>query len=261
MSEDPKVNRRQRPVPRPAEPSAPTQGLPDKPAEAGGGTPAAPVVRIRTRPAPLATPSPPTPPIEPSSSTFQGEDEPGADVSSPASPAAPLPANSESAPVGPGDASHSASRRRTKRKEYEVGWKKPPKEHQFKSGNNANPRGRPKGSKNLATKIAEALNQKISVLRHGKPHKMAKDDVIVERLINKLVETIDSRLLKIVLDRLPPAPVSAPETPPDPREVASNEAMLKFIEALFRNGGSLLPPASEPRGDPSDDDDQEREAA
>ena len=39
----------------------------------------------------------------------------------------------------------------------EVGYKKPPVEHQFKPGNNANPGGRPKGSVSLTTTLRRLL--------------------------------------------------------------------------------------------------------
>jgi hypothetical protein len=169
----------------------------------------------------------------------------------------PSPSNSERQSGAPDDVTPCGSARRRRRKDYSVGWKKPPKEHQFKPGNNANPNGRPKGSKNIATKAAEALDEKVTVLRHGKPHKMAKRDIIIERLVNKVLETLDPRLLKTLLDMFPPGAVSAPETAPDPREEASNEAILKFVQAMLRDGGSLLPPASEP----SIEDDDEGEPA
>jgi hypothetical protein len=34
---------------------------------------------------------------------------------------------------------------------YEVGYAKPPRENRFRKGRSGNPRGRPRGSKNLAT--------------------------------------------------------------------------------------------------------------
>jgi hypothetical protein len=36
-------------------------------------------------------------------------------------------------------------------REYDVGYRKPPKHKQFKLGQSGNPRGRPKGSKNEST--------------------------------------------------------------------------------------------------------------
>ena len=39
--------------------------------------------------------------------------------------------------------------------DYEVGYKKPPIHTRFKPGVSGNPKGRPKGTKNLATDLAE----------------------------------------------------------------------------------------------------------
>jgi hypothetical protein len=49
---------------------------------------------------------------------------------------------------------------------YETGYGKPPKRHQFKPGQTGNRRGRPKGSKNTATLLREILDRKIE-LRTG----------------------------------------------------------------------------------------------
>lgn len=43
----------------------------------------------------------------------------------------------------------------------EVGYGRPPQEHQFKRGQSGNPKGRPKGSKNESTILREILEHKI----------------------------------------------------------------------------------------------------
>jgi hypothetical protein len=48
-------------------------------------------------------------------------------------------------------------------RDYETGYGKPPRAHQFKSGRSGNPKGRPKGSKNESTILKEVLNEKISL--------------------------------------------------------------------------------------------------
>jgi hypothetical protein len=174
-----------------------------------------------------------------------------------------LPATPEEPPVAPiGVDAQPASARRTGRKEYDVGYRKPPKEHQFKPKNNANPNGRPKGSKNLATILKEKLDKTLQVNWQGKSQKMSVGEVGLTRLVNKFAETGDPKLLLAIAKILPAsAPQPDNDAPLDPREQASNEAILKFIEAMLRDGGSLLPPTSEPPPDSSGDDDEEGEAA
>ena len=69
-----------------------------------------------------------------------------------------------------------------KNSHYMVGNKCPPKQSQFKPGQSGNPAGRPKGSTNLKTKIDKELRKPISVVKNGKPIRMTKGDVMVERL-------------------------------------------------------------------------------
>lgn len=136
---------------------------------------------------------------------------------------------------------------------YDVGYKKPPKEHRFKPGNNANPRGRPKGVKNLSTLVQEALNEKVTVQERGRSRKMTKGGVGITRSVNKFVETGDPKLLLSFARFFPPVAQQAPEPyAPDPGETASQAAMLNFLESIFREGGSLLSDQTEPS--PGDDD-------
>jgi len=68
---------------------------------------------------------------------------------------------------------------------YKVGPGKPPKHTQFKKGQSGNPRGRPRGAKNLATLVGEALDQKITVTEQGRRRKISKREAIITQLVNR----------------------------------------------------------------------------
>ena len=63
----------------------------------------------------------------------------------------------------------------------EVGYGRPPREHQFKPGHSGNPRGRPKGSKNETTILYGLLNRKIEVRQGGTSRKITVLEAILMR--------------------------------------------------------------------------------
>jgi len=69
--------------------------------------------------------------------------------------------------------------------DYDVGFGKPPKETQFVKGRSGNPRGRPKGSKNLATTFHEITRELIRVSENGKSRTVSKLDAIMIQLVNR----------------------------------------------------------------------------
>jgi D-alanyl-D-alanine carboxypeptidase len=80
---------------------------------------------------------------------------------------------------------------------YEVGYSKPPKATQFKPGNKFG-KGRPKGAKNLATIVKEALGAKVSAKINGKTVKMTKVELAVHQLANKASSGDSKAIAKVV---------------------------------------------------------------
>lgn len=57
--------------------------------------------------------------------------------------------------------------------------KRPPKAHQLKSVQSGNPRGRPKGTRNLTTDLAELLSGPVVVGSNGKERRISRQKAML----------------------------------------------------------------------------------
>jgi hypothetical protein len=74
-----------------------------------------------------------------------------------------------------------------KKKPYEIGYCKPPQNTRFKPGQSGNPKGKPKGAKNLATIVDKAIKERVVVNENGKRRSVSKLEIAVKQLVNKAV--------------------------------------------------------------------------
>ena len=84
-------------------------------------------------------------------------------------------------------------------RDYQVGYGKPPHHTRFRRGQSGNPRGRPSGSRNLATLVNEALNEPVIVVDDGGRRIINKREAIIKQLVNRSAKA-DWRAIKILLD-------------------------------------------------------------
>ena len=66
-----------------------------------------------------------------------------------------------------------------------VGYAKPPKHTRFTKGRSGNPKGRPTGSKNIATMMIEELTQPVAIVENGKRTKIPKIRAAVRQALNR----------------------------------------------------------------------------
>ena len=114
-------------------------------------------------------------------------------------------------------------------RDYEVGYGKPPRHTRFKRGQSGNPRGRPKGSKNLPTLLSEALNEPVVVAENGRRRKITMRQAIIKQLVKRSA-TADLRAMKILLDMV--RDLEGQTEPASPETAEFSEADAKVIEQL-----------------------------
>ena len=117
--------------------------------------------------------------------------------------------------------------------DYKVGPGKPPLHTRFKKGQSGNPRGR--SPKNLATLLADALNEKVYVTIDGRRRRITKREAIVTQMVNKSTSA-DLRATKMLIDMMKDveqkAGVASPPPAPPPFTEADEEVVEQLVERI-----------------------------
>jgi hypothetical protein len=69
--------------------------------------------------------------------------------------------------------------------EERVGYGRPPLATRFRVGQSGNPRGRPKGARNLSTVVASALGERVAVTENGRRRRITKLEAAIKQLVNR----------------------------------------------------------------------------
>ncbi|AML51913.1 DUF5681 domain-containing protein [Falsihalocynthiibacter arcticus] len=130
--------------------------------------------------------------------------------------------------------------------DYEVGYCRPPKETQFKSGQSGNPKGRKEKTKSVQAQMLEVLSKKVSITEGGKTKKIPVQEVILRSLANKAAKG-DLKAAAFVLN-LMNSPEYADTDAIDQTSLSSDDqAMLdEMMRQLSGADSSDLPECSPP---------------
>jgi len=118
---------------------------------------------------------------------------------------------------------------------YKVGYGKPPKARQFKRGKSGNPKGRPKGSLNLATDLTAELGEHITVREDGRARKVSKQRALIKSLMARALQG-DVRAMASLLALYARVITEPPHDENQPIEADELQVLRRFAPRLLRSG-------------------------
>lgn len=130
---------------------------------------------------------------------------------------------------------------KTVKSDESVGYGNPPSRTRFPKGQSGNPRGRPKGTPNMATVLMKALREKVIINENGTRKVITKLEAAVKQLSNKAASG-DLRAFQLLAALLRSA--EERNAPPAAQNAAVDEAdekvflgILKRLEATSGGDG------------------------
>jgi hypothetical protein len=85
-----------------------------------------------------------------------------------------------------------------RKKDYEVGYGKPPKHTRFRKGQSGNPKGRPKGARGLTASLRRELETKITIRESNRELRLTKGEAMAKRFTNAALQGNERALLTLL---------------------------------------------------------------
>lgn len=144
----------------------------------------------------------------------------------------------ESAAADPPRKTKSERAKKQPTGDYATGYCRPPTSGQFPN-RHSNKKGRPKGSRNLATHVRDELDRKIVIVEGGKDRSISRREMVANRLVNAAMKS-DGRAIDTVIkidggygEPAKPVVNSAP-TEPHTELLPDEQAVLDEFMAMAR---------------------------
>ncbi len=135
--------------------------------------------------------------------------------------------------------------------DYEVGFGKPPKSTQFKKGQSGNPRGRPKGSLNLATTLKRELNEKVMVAENGRQRTVSKGEAAIKQLVNRAAQG-ELSFIRMLLPAIQAAEAAlAAQAGKATVDLTDPSILAPLVEQFERGSHVVLAPSSSTESRPA----------
>jgi hypothetical protein len=133
----------------------------------------------------------------------------------------------------------------TNNEDSQIGYSKPPKNSQFKKGQSGNPKGRPKGSQNLATLFEKTIRQKVTITENGRSRVVTKAQAIFLQMVNLAAKgdmkaTHEVRYWSQRFDEFPKVP--SPNSEWHESDEAVLEGMMKRMQEADSSQSKSVPP-------------------
>ena len=116
--------------------------------------------------------------------------------------------------------------------EYPVGYGKPPQSTRFRKGISGNPRGRPKGAKNIGTILAQLGRKRVTITTNGRTRAVSMLEAMILQMMSRAAagdlkairETLAAHQLHVV-----PKEVTEPETVIHERDAITMNNLLRRL--------------------------------
>jgi hypothetical protein len=123
-------------------------------------------------------------------------------------------------------------------KPYDVGYGRPPEGRRFRKGESGNPKGRPRGSKNMATLLDEELSERVPVNENGKRKTITMRKAITKQTVRKAASG-NEKFIKLVfeLDGLKDAREGSAQSSTAPTDDDDRQVIQDLRRQLTAEGG------------------------